>query len=762
MCLRLLHQLNHPNIIPLLGSYTYQGEHNLLFPCIAMDLKQCLKGERFAMFDWDFTFFSALWGLGSALSKLHQLYLNKTDHKLQLEAIGYHHDIRPANILVSLDTFILADFGMGNYKPAAAISQTPWKSTIGDYLAPECMDESHKPHDVGRAIDVWAFGCLLAEVVTYMLKGATGVDNFRRRRDLPGRMSGWSDCGFYRPDGKIKDEAKDWLHFLAKKVAHGDPCYSILVELSLQALTGDPKERPKINHICLGLSVASLKAHFQAVEKRFARHLAGDFDTPGVDRRYADNLWLFQERLRAWGHALLLHRSEIGPGLSSTIEELHDVSIADLVALFQQLNTRSPHSPGNLSDEKQSSFEGALDQLIERLWDHLPTSLRRRAENCWHQAILETKDMAVFESVHRQLRTRYTVYDITNALAMMKKISLEMLQPDSLEASAKGWSISLDDLDIPSSENGRQIGYYKGTTPVLIEKSKDKPRWTKIDPVQQRLVTSLKAKGFGFELKSNGLIILKCIGAIVDSGDKDVYGLIYEIPIGMKPTPRTLLQYLELGEATPKSQPALGDKFRFALALADFLQQFHTIGWVHENFNPHNVLFFTSTQNEQDADRGLSSNMKQGPYVVGLHKSRPHGEFWQTEGPYPDDNYHDYQHPEYSGSGRYLPCYDYYSLGIILLEIGLWRPLKNLISSKRFTTMGGTELRTELMNMAQNELGPRMGAKYRDTVLRCMNGSLKIGFDSSLDETNAGDRSMLESFGENVVEPLERLATAPI
>ena len=727
-----------------------------------MDLKQCLKGERFAMFSWDFTFFSALRGLGSALSKLHRLYLNGTDHKIQLEAIGYHHDIRPANILVSRKTFILADFGMGNYKPAEAPSQTPWKSTIGDYLAPECMDDSHKPQDVGRAVDVWAFGCLLAEVLTYMLRGATGVDDFRRRRDLPGRVSGWSDCGFYRPDGEIKEEAKDWLQSIIKNASGGDLSYSMLIELSLKALTRDPKERPTIDDICLGLSVASLKAHLQAVENRFTCHLASDSDTPEADIRYADNLWLFQERLRAWGHALMLHKSDIGLGLSSTIDELHDVFIADLVTLFQELGTSSPHCPGSFSDEKQSVFEGTLNQLIERLWDHLPTSLRRRAEDCWHQAILGTNDMTVFESVHRQLKTRYTVYGITNAVAMMKMISLEMLQPDSFEASAKEWAISLNDLEIKSSKSPHQIGHYRETTPVLIEQERHTPALGGINPVQQQLVTSLKAKGFGIEPKPNGLIILRCIGAIVDDRDKATYGLIYEIPMGVKPSPKTLLQYLDQGESDPKNQPALGEKFRLAFALADFLQQFHTIGWVHENFNPHNVLFFTASQREQDVDRAPSSTTIHRPYVVGLHKSRPYGGFWQTNGPNPNDNFHDYQHPEYSATGRYLPCYDYYSLSIILLEIGLWRPLKSVLSSECFATMGSPEIHTELMRIAQTSLGSRMGAVYRDTVLRCMNGSLERGFDGSLDETNAIDRNILESFGEDVVELLERLATASI
>ncbi len=200
MCLRMLNQLQHPNIIRLLGSYTHQGGHNFLFPCVDMDMKYFLQREdRFGNFRWDFTFYSALYGLGSALSKTHRLYLNQREHKVNFEAIGYHHDIRPANILVNKETFILADFGLGNLKEIDAQSQTPWKPTTGDYLAPECMDEKHNRQDVNRAIDVWAFGCLLAEVVTYMRTGATGVKEFSDRRLSPGSRAHWKDSGFYDP-----------------------------------------------------------------------------------------------------------------------------------------------------------------------------------------------------------------------------------------------------------------------------------------------------------------------------------------------------------------------------------------------------------------------------------------------------------------------------------------------------------------------------------------------------------------------------------
>jgi len=118
MILRLLNQLHHRNIVPLLGSYTHREEHYFLFPCIDMDLKRFFRQQnRFGKFQRDFTFYSALRGLSSALSNTHLLRLNQEAHGVDFEAIGYHHDIRPANILVNGRTFILADFGLVNLKP---------------------------------------------------------------------------------------------------------------------------------------------------------------------------------------------------------------------------------------------------------------------------------------------------------------------------------------------------------------------------------------------------------------------------------------------------------------------------------------------------------------------------------------------------------------------------------------------------------------------------------------------------------------------
>jgi hypothetical protein len=277
--------------------------------------------------------------------------------------------------------------------------------------------------------------------------------------------------------------------------------------------------------------------------------------------------------------------------------------------------------------------------------------------------------------------------------------------------------------------------------------------------VQRKLIAGLKAKSLGIEPKPQGLRTMHCIGAFEESGDPIRYGLVYQCPQGVSSNPNTLRRYLNNGERNSKYYPLLGDKFQLAFALTDFLKEFHTIGWLHENFNSYNILFFQSSDTGSVRNSPSSSEMQQ-PYVVGLHKSRPDGDFWQTEGPNISDDQQDYQHPKYASTGRFCQEFDYYSLGIVLLEIGFWRPLSSLLIEARVQNRGLVEIREGLMKMCETRLGVKMGAVYRDAVLQCMSFNwceLEGGA-----EVPSGRISSLRRFTEEVARPLGRLAVASI
>lgn len=272
-CLLLLDRLVHSNIIPLLGSYTYGGRHNFLFFSYEIDLRAFLQSEhRFKDFSRDFTFFSVLRGLASAFCSIHKLHFEKEKHGLDIDVIGYHHDLRRANVLISQDTFILADFGLGKIKSRDASSQTQWEVGEGDYLASERIDESSAHQNVGRAFDVWAFGCLMIEVIVYMERGVKSLNQFREQRMSSTRFKNWEDSCFHDKDGSLKSIVFQWLDSLTDGLLHPGPV-KMLVDVSRQALKRKLEDRSKIEDICIDLTQISLNAHFKAVRDIFHEYL---------------------------------------------------------------------------------------------------------------------------------------------------------------------------------------------------------------------------------------------------------------------------------------------------------------------------------------------------------------------------------------------------------------------------------------------------------------------------------------------------------
>lgn len=377
-CLRLLNGLRHPNIIPFLGSYTHKKEYYFLFPYIQTDLAKFLTSQcRHGEFQWDFTFYAALTGLASALAKTHRLVLDEEEHGIQFEAIGYHHDIRPPNILVSHDSFILADFGLGSLKDAQALSLTPYKPISGDYIAPECTDMEENAQIVNRAIDVWAFGCLILELVTYLMKGASGIKEFREKRLTPGRLSGWKDSGFYEPQapGGVKQEVTNWVEELTGDSSATDT-ETYLLKLGLDALQADPGKRPTMDEMYRRLAGASMLKHFDSVRGIFQKICGAESSGAFNEKHHLQSLRLAQERFAVWGRVLSLSDTST----PSRHEELSSKTIEVLTALFHLLQ-EEPEKRASRDSSSLRSFDGNMDRIVKELWDMLPSDLSMMAND---------------------------------------------------------------------------------------------------------------------------------------------------------------------------------------------------------------------------------------------------------------------------------------------------------------------------------------------------------------------------------------------
>ena len=133
-------------------------------------------------------------------------------------------------------------------------------------------------------------------------------------------------------------------------------------------------------------------------------------------------------------------------------------------------------------------------------------------------------------------------------------------------------------------------------------------------------------------------------------------------------------------------------------------------------------------------------------YITGFNHSRADDKFTFTSGK--SGPWFEYQHFRYASqpSESYQAGYDYYSLGLVLLELGLWTPLNRLsVLEQDIGNYPLDRLRDLLCEKAVSQLIPMMGDKYAEAVRICLSDHLL-----DLDRTEVE-----EKFSKEVLARLE-------
>ena len=271
--LELLRRLDHPNIVELYCTYTYHGEHSLLFPRMEMDLEEFFqRGERVGDFQWDYTFYTALCRLGSALKFVHNLILTRDRHHVDLERIGYHRDIKPRNVLVTASTFLLTDFGMAGMKDVEKGSQTLWQNTNSDYMAPECLSGDLQNRNAGRPVDIWALACLMMDTVSFMRFGSKGRQEAQERRFGCGTFPHLKEAWFFAGT-TLKKEVTAWSKELQEVE---DDRVRELVGLSIDLLHITPTARPNAAYTHHKISRIANRSLLEVAKQSLREHNTND------------------------------------------------------------------------------------------------------------------------------------------------------------------------------------------------------------------------------------------------------------------------------------------------------------------------------------------------------------------------------------------------------------------------------------------------------------------------------------------------------
>ncbi|KAJ6439089.1 kinase-like protein [Purpureocillium lavendulum] len=799
-CLRLINHPPHPHIVPLLSAYVYEGNCCMLFPLLEMDLKSFLaRPAPHGSFRWSFTYFSALYGLASALAQVHNVQVSLEGDDVDFEGIGYHHDLRPANVLVNAHSFLLADFGMGRIRAADDGSETPFKALSGDYVAPECMDErSFAGLGVGRAMDVWAFGCLMLELMAYNYFGTSGLTRFRQQRSIAGPSGFITDTFFHDGRGKVKPIVKNWIDLVATK---DHSTVGVLLQNLALSILKPVQERPTISVVCHHLSRISLHAHFSAAYDALTAALGEGAWSDG--RGWLMKLWFERERLHAFGIVLGLLTEAIELAIPKFAELNGGKCVQILLDIFHKL-VRAPESGGESEangrfelrvateamdhlmvepEGRETPLEDEIQRLVQDLWVLLPGIESRKAQRLWIHSMLDaTNSVEELGRMRNVLGSRRPVaYQQSAAMATMKKIRLQMVHALSQEGDLARLHLQGDEIPLVDDQDqlGHLMGVNKHGEQVFIEVVHYDPSWDRIPPAERTLVMAQKAMGFNARPKPSNLRVLDCVGFFEfgNISDGPGFSFVYQLPeSNQTPDPTasqgkrgimTLHQLLLLSAKKMRTdqhstQPLLGDKFWLANLLAGFLGEFHGIGWLHENLHSNNIVFFNYAEDVEE--RGISavtSSTLRQPFVVGLDKIRPGSESWHTQGPAEHTDFPDYRHPDYHHTERFRVSYDYYSLGLILLEIGLWTPLVAIASRKEFSTLTPHALRTVLIDRYVPRLGYRMGSTYQAVVDRLLSNKLDPEPLRQVPDAMAESQAF-SAFMDEVIDPLERLANGTI
>ncbi|KAG5807467.1 hypothetical protein H9Q74_008298 [Fusarium xylarioides] len=249
------------------------------------------------------------------------------------------------------------------------------------------------------------------------------------------------------------------------------------------------------------------------------------------------------------------------------------------------------------------------------------------------------------------------------------------------------------------------------------------------------------------EKKPQEFRTLECI-AMVDmpvAEEEDAqYGLVFKLEEGQQVY--TLLELLSREDSTPKS---LTERLKLVKLLSKTLLFLHLGSWLHKGIRSDNVLFLSSD---------ISSVDLGAAYIGGFDYSRLFRETRLTQNVGDNRFQNLYRHPDHqghpvkqNGESADRPPFSYkadlYSLGVVLVEIGLWSPIIKLLDAQGSQDKDKS-VRERILDMIP-EVRLRMGDAFADAASACLRSDFETG--------DAGQpESVQEAYYLSVVRLLER------
>lgn len=184
----------------------------------------------------------------------------------------------------------------------------------------------------------------------------------------------------------------------------------------------------------------------------------------------------------------------------------------------------------------------------------------------------------------------------------------------------------------------------------------------------------------------------------------------------------TLHDLMSRNTSSESTKPALGVRFAIAHALASTLLGIQISGWVHKNITSRSIVMLSPDN----------------PNLVGWATARRVMGDSAVQEEYAGLETNIYHHPRRYGkpSARFINEYDIYALGVVMLEIGLWKPMSALfkaqikISREKGQLPPVNIVHTALLrHITGDELKREMGVQFARVVERCLTSHFEVNED---------------------------------
>lgn len=745
--LDLLETLQHPNIVQFLGSYTQHGIENFLFPYVSMDLTRLFKSER----EIDaHDVYHGMHGIADALSKIHDFSFK--DRGMKFSRIGYHHDLRPSNILVQGKVFLISDFGLSRLKADDQDSKSILKGGHDVYLGPESFNAvDWKNGAVGRALDVWSLGCILAEIATFIERRSLAEFEAKRQATYGSDIT-VTDSAFHL-EGRVRPAVTDWLAILTLQPS--DQQVPGLVDLINRMLNPNPYRRMKITGVTETLALLAIDSKAQAINQQFKA--MSPLNRPGF-YPFAAQVFLEHKRFKSWELIFNgLHKDE-------QLRHLYDLftSLSNLLDVLTSARRVYP----NLTEIEQGANDimSGIWAAIDLLCTSLPSDGYHKMQDLWTRTICEVRDTELLGAIRSIANlNRYRFVGVSVAMRYMSQIITTSISLGSRSRYIDPGCVDIDEgspTDFHGARNlhliedrARTMGRLhgdSGSSRVMIEWKEYDTRWQgdrgdKLFATMDALVNLLDPNVSPMEGIARERV-LACCGYFHEPRNCR-FGFVYSLnpPTAMNVDLFSMNNVIrmtdpDVPELADTVRPNLGDLFTLAKDLSSCLRVFHKAGWVHKNISSHHLLIFSSSPE-------LVHEHVASAVLAGFNDSRPETSGY-TLGP--KQEFLHYQHPLYQTNVEFRKSFDYFGLGMILLELGLWRPA-SVLRSYHPETSSAEEFRVKLLKSYVPQLGEKMGAVYRDAVAFCLDAERLL---QSKEEAIEGSQDGQSLFESKVVEPL--------